>query len=429
MMPLPSEGGAISPTRIIVVLSLVVLFAPASLAQTTREAKNYEASFKDLYDHLGQVYPCFEMKGIDWKKVGDELLPKSNNVQSDADFCLLCCQLVAQLQDSHAQLIEGSAKFPQLDLSPQWDPGFACIIDDRDRPVVYYIDKASPADKAGLKIGDAIVSVNGKPAEQAMKAWEDDATKYTGYSSDRALRYDAAKMFVRQMKRGDKVRIVTETPSGAQSGFEVPATFGVRYVPRLPVPIQGVDDSGSVEPKHLTNDVGYIYVRRINNDLIDGLDRAVRLLANTKGIIIDVRGNSGGGFDAERSFRNFDLDDKEEPDRPRYNGKIALLLDARCISAGEGWASWFIAKKRAKTFGSTTSGASSRKEEYALTNGMYKVIVPVKAYTGFLDRPIERRGLEPDVPVRVNAKDLARGKDTVLETAKKWVMTSDESSK
>jgi C-terminal processing protease CtpA/Prc len=369
------------------------------------------------------------MKHIDWKKVGDELLPKSKTIQSDADFCLVCCELVAKLQDSHAQLLEGSAKFPQLDLSPQWDPGFACIIDDRDRPVVYYIDKGSPADKAGLKIGDAIVSVNGKPAEQAMKAWEAGATKYTGYSSARALRYDAAKMFVRQMKRGEKVRIITESPDGAQSGFEVPATLGVRYLPRLPVPIQGVDDSGSVEPKHLNNEVGYIYVRRINGNLIDGLDRAVRLLHNTKGIIIDVRGNSGGGFDADRSFRNFDLDDKEEPDRPRYKGKIALLLDERCISAGEGWASWFIAKKRAKTFGSTTSGASSRKEEYTLTNGMYKVIVPVKAYTGFVDRPIERRGLEPEVPVRVNAKDLAHGKDTVLEIAKKWLISEEPTEK
>ena len=37
----------------------------------------------------------------------------------------------------------------------------------------------------------------------------------------------------------------------------------------------------------------------------------------------------------------------------------------------------------------------------------------------FLDRPIERRGIEPDVPVRMTATDLAAGVDTVLETAKR----------
>jgi C-terminal processing protease CtpA/Prc len=182
-----------------------------------------------------------------------------------------------------------------------------------------------------------------------------------------------------------------------------------------------VNDSGAAEPNKLTDAMGYIYVRRIRGDLPEALDAALRQLGDIKALIIDVRGNSGGGFDAERACRNFDLEDKSEPDRPRYRGPIALLIDERCISAGEGWASWFAANKRARLFGSTTSGASSRKEEYELTNHLYKVVVPVKAYSGFLDRPIERRGLEPDVPVRVNAKDLAAGRDTVLETAKTWL--------
>lgn len=97
---------------------------------------------------------------------------------------------------------------------------------------------------------------------------------------------------------------------------------------------------------------------------------------------------------------------------------MAVLIDARCISAGEGWASWFVARKRARFFGEITAGASSRKRQYTLSNGLYTVTYPVKAYTGFLDRPIERRGLEPDEPVRQSAGDLAEGRDTVLEAAK-----------
>ena len=95
-----------------------------------------------------------------------------------------------------------------------------------------------------------------------------------------------------------------------------------------------------------------------------------------------------------------------------------MLVDAGCISAGEGWASWFVAKKRAKLFGTATAGASGRKEEYPLSNGLYRVRFPVKAYLGFLDRPIERRGLEPDVEVRCKAGDLAAGRDTVVEAAR-----------
>lgn len=69
-----------------------------------------------------------------------------------------------------------------------------------------------------------------------------------------------------------------------------------------------------------------------------------------------------------------------------------------------------------------TAGASSRKKTCTLKNGLYTVTFPVKAYTGFLDRPIERRGLEPDVPLRQNARDLAAGRDTVLEAAKRYLL-------
>jgi C-terminal processing protease CtpA/Prc len=172
----------------------------------------------------------------------------------------------------------------------------------------------------------------------------------------------------------------------------------------------------------LENNIGLIYVRRIRDDLIPRLDQAVEALKNARGLIMDVRGNSGGGFDASRALRNFSLDDGLEPQRPRFKGPMALLTDARCVSAGEGWASWFIANKRAKVFGETTAGASSRKTVYTLTNGLFKVQYPVKAYTGFLDRPIERRGLEPDVSVKQNAKDLVAGRDTVLEAAKQYLL-------
>jgi C-terminal processing protease CtpA/Prc len=165
-------------------------------------------------------------------------------------------------------------------------------------------------------------------------------------------------------------------------------------------------------------------VRRIAQGLEQGLDRAIRGLSGMRGLIIDVRGNSGGGFDSSTAFENFDLSRSATADskRPSYKGPIALLIDERTISAGEGWASWFIARKRARVFGTTTAGASSRKQTYTLANGLYKVVVPVKAYTGFLDRPIERRGLEPDFEVRCKAEDLAQGRDTIADAASRWLM-------
>lgn len=394
-------------------------FQPIEGSATRPAAVSYEQAFRDLYETVGRKYPCFEMKGIDWAKVGRELLPRAAQVKTDREFGLLCLQLVAAMEDSHAVLRDGQASVPRAPL-PQFDPGLACLIDDRGRPVVYVVDEGSAAKKADVKVGMTVVSVNGQPAEQAMEGYMKLIASYYGYSSQRCLQSDAARQFLRQMERGSMVKLVLEDLEGQKHTFELPADYGVRYLPRLPVPVAGILDSGDVSCVKLAEGIGYIYVRRIPASLPALLDKALRDLGEIRGLVIDVRGNSGGGFSAE-SLRNFDPEDKEQPERPRYKGRIALLMDERCISAGEGWASWFIARQRARTFGATTAGASSRKETYTLSNGMYQVVIPVKAYTGFLDRPIERKGLEPDVPVRCTARDLAAGRDTVREAAVKWL--------
>ena len=382
-------------------------------------------AFVDLYNVLGQQYTCFEIKGINWKTVGQEFLPRVEKVTNDQEFGLLCMELVARLEDSHASLQEGTAKLPEISL-PQWDPGFACIEDDKGRPVVYYLDKGGAAEKAGIKIGMVVKSVNGRNAEDVIFDTMQLYKKYIGYSSDQYLRYHAHQFFLRQMQQNSIVKLELSDLDGKVKNYELPAMYKMRYIPRLPVPKDGIADSGEVTWKMLNGDIGYIYVRRIKENLVNLLDKAVDELKNAKGIIIDVRGNSGGGFDSSKAFLNFALDkDSEEPERPRFKGPIALLIDSRCISAGEGWASWFVATGRAKLFGSATAGASSRKTTYELKNGLYKVQFSIKAYTGSLNRPIERIGLVPDVPVVQSARDIAKGIDTVLETARKYLIKDE----
>ena len=388
----------------------------------TDDRAGYEEAFFDLYRELGEKYPCFEIKGIDWEAVGRDFLSRAENIENDQEFGILCMELVARLEDSHANLLDGTAKLPQVTF-PQWDPGFACLEDDRGRPVVYYVDKNSPAEKAGVKIGMTVISINGKDAPEVISETMHRHSKYVGYSSERYLRYHVHRFFIRQEKKDSIVKLKTLDTEGKEYDFELPATLDVRYLPRLPVPKSGISDSGEISWKMLDDNIGYIYVRRIGNNLISLLDKAVGQLQNAQGIIIDVRGNSGGGFDSERAHLNFAPDKNlQEPQKPRYKGPMALLIDGRCISAGEGWASWFMAKKRARFFGRATSGASSRKTTYQLKNGLYKVRFPVKAYKGYLDRPIERLGLTPDVEVSQSAQDIINGRDTVLETAKQYLL-------
>jgi C-terminal processing protease CtpA/Prc len=383
---------------------------------------DYETAFAELYETLANAYPCFELKGIDWEAVGKEYLPRAEEVKDDREFGLLCAELVARLEDSHAYLMDGAVKVPQI-AGPEWDAGFSCLEDDRGRAAVYYVDKGGPAYQAGVKVGMVVLRVDGNDVKDVIENTMARMKEYAGFSSERQLRYVAHHFFMRQMEKGKVVRFEMLDTEGKTHEFDLASALGARYLPRLPVPREDIRDSVDVSWTMLDDKTGYIYVRRIRDGLEASLDKAVSELKGARGMIVDVRGNTGGGFERATSHANFYSDgEANEANRPRYTGPMALLIDSRCISAGEGWASWFIANKRARVFGETTAGASSRKEIYTLKNRLYRVQLPVKAYGGFLDRPIERRGLEPDVEVRQSAADLAKGRDTVLEAARQYLL-------
>jgi len=330
----------------------------------------------------------------------------------ESSFCLMPYLMPGKLQ-------------PATVTVPLFDPGFACLLDADQRLIVYHVDPQSSAQQAGLKVGSVVTHVGGIEAGEVMNRIMTQTKRYAGYSSERYLKYHAAQWLGRQMEKGAPVTLRVLEPDGNEKELKTNAESGVRYLPRLPVPIEGIEDSASIDWTRLDKKTGYIFVRQIRDDLDTQLDAAVKKLGDCKGLILDVRGNSGGAFDAARSFRNFDATDKNEPDRPKFAGPIAVLIDSRCISAGEGWVSWFRANDRAKFFGTTTAGASSRKHTMDILGGKYRVIYSVKAYRGFLDRPIERLGIEPDDVVHHKAESIAQGKDEVLEAALSYLSLKD----
>ncbi len=134
---------------------------------------------------LRRIYPNFQRKAIDWDKVGQELLPRAATAGTEREFGLLVEEMVARLEDSHAVVQAGTAQPPAPDL-PKWDPGLACLIDDRGRMVVYSVDLGSPAEKAGIKPGMTVVQSIACPPNHAIAQWMKLAEKYIGYSSERA---------------------------------------------------------------------------------------------------------------------------------------------------------------------------------------------------------------------------------------------------
>lgn len=387
------------------------------------EPNEYADDLKELHRVLGENSATLGLHSTDWQCVGEELLPKTKEVGTDEEFAWLCMEMIARLNDSHAILMAGSCKVPQIGL-PQWDAGFSCLKDAEGDAVVYYVAEGGSADRKGVEPGMVVVEINGVGVDAVIQKARCEINKCIGYSTCQYLDYHTYRWFVRQHTEGEKVEVVLRDAKGRKKNRVIQASSKVGYVPRLPVPIDGISDGGgSVQWKKLKNNIGYIYVRRIKKDLETSLEEAVEDLKKTDGIIIDMRGNSGGGFNAKTAHCNFDLESLEESKRTKYRKPLAILISPRCISAGEGWASWFVAKKRGRFFGEPTAGGSGRKTTYTLPSGRFKVRYVVKPYKGYLDRYIEGRGLEPDVPVIQTAKDLTDKRDTVLEAAREYLLS------
>lgn len=207
--------------------------------------------------------------------------------------------------------------------------------------------------------------------------------------------------------------------------------------------------SGYMRFGKIGTDIGYVYVGpQLYGDGVgwtQGIDAIVDALAGTKGIIIDLRGNTGGNdalgsivagrfADQQRTYsyirwRNGplhgDFTDFQpltiQPQGPRqYTKPVAVLTNRRCLSSTEGTVLMFRALPHVTIIGDTTGGASGNPITLTLPNGWSYRVPRWIQYTA--EKSVfEGRGIAPDIPVWITPADSAAGKDTILEKALQYL--------
>jgi len=202
-------------------------------------------------------------------------------------------------------------------------------------------------------------------------------------------------------------------------------------------------------------------------DVARDIDRGIAALERCSRLIVDLRGNTGGGIGGlrlmsyltagklevgysltrkrrERGYRRenlprfgrvpsrkstllwlaarYALFDKsilvvtEGLGPRRFHGRVVLLLNEHTASAGEMVAAFAEENKLATMIGTKTPGR-------LLSGGAFKVGhdyilgLPVAAYLTWQGRILENDGIEPAVPVILSREALREGKDTQLEKA------------
>jgi carboxyl-terminal processing protease len=251
--------------------------------------------------------------------------------------------------------------------------------------------EGGPAQKAGVKSGDKIVSVDGKNVKGASISEVIDLIKGTP---------------------GTKVKL------GIERGNK-PMTLEVKRETIKVNPIQY---------KILKDNIGYIKIEQFNQYTYESLVPVLNILdkENISSIIIDLRDNPGGLLDEVINVLEFFIPEGpivhikyrgniqrtyySQLKKPKY--KLAVLVNENSASASEIFAGAVQDTKVGTIVGVTTYGKGTVQQIVPLFNGDGMKLT-IAEYLTPNKRSIHKKGIKPDVIVE-NKDD---GKDIQLEKA------------
>jgi C-terminal processing protease CtpA/Prc len=227
----------------------------------------------------------------------------------------------------------------------------------------------------------------------------------------------------------------------------------------------------AVHAERLSNEIGLLKVAMfpgvIGIDVAKDIDRAIESLDGCDRLIVDLRGNTGGGIGGlrlmsyltpgklevgysltrkrrERGYRREELTRfgripshkatliwlaaryafveksilvvTEGLGQRRFHGRVVLLVNEHTASAGEMVSAFAEENNLATIVGTKTPGRLLSGSAYKVGHG-YILGLPVAAYLTWEGRMLENNGIVPRFAIELSRDALRDGRDTQLETA------------
>jgi len=328
---------------------------------------SYSDAFIQLNERLSAEYPFGEWKRIDWNGLRERYQPLFEQAEQTKDRDLYNKTLrhyLAEMRDGHIRIVNDKVyDSPVYNKEGGGGFGISTIRLDNGRVLVTLVLEGSPADKAGIRVGTEILKWNGENAGAAYEAvsWSDTPNTDQNENINRGR-------FMPRAPIGQIVEVVYRDEADGEGQTARLTAYDDQYETLKRTRLQLTKETPPVEGRMMDNGYGYIRISRFlpslsSSNPASDLKRLLHSLMDEgmKGLIIDLRDNPGGedalavrmaGYFVNEETRysyvsyynrytkKFEINTGEDyrvrPSKPYFGGKIAILVNGRTASSGEG---------------------------------------------------------------------------------------------
>lgn len=391
----------------------------ALVSTTTLEGRL--AVFDDAWARINERYYDHGFHGLDWDAQRVAFRAEAAKAESAQDLYAVLRRMIASLNDPHTRVFAPEEKFDW------WRPRFVTVgfalAEIAGLPTVVRVDRDSAAERAGVRAGDVVETVNRAPAMSLVKSRLANLKNPT----DSSARF---RVFAKLLD--GPVETSVEISWRGREGRQRSARF-VRYWQQRELGVRVSRERGGyavVDLDAFTKPIAAAFASSLREKL-----------KGASGVILDLRTNGGGDAEAmsdiASAFLGTGVDLGKFTDRggtsftiftqatslltinPFEQTKLPLIVltSERTASAAEIFVEALRVSHRATIIGAQTCGCVlAVRSRHLLPDGGLLDVSELNYQTA-QGRRLEGHGLEPDEKVVVERPDLYAGRDRAMVAA------------
>lgn len=401
-------------------------------------SESKERALEQIYETAKRSFASWNtFTSDDWKDAYPVALEQVLATDNIYDFYMELKRFTALLNDHHSEV-----SFPMSFYEELWYSPIEFIYIDGG----YYIVGGDSDDLKKLTQFSKIVKIDGVPIDTYM---EQNVFPYMWHAKLNTAVSSWGSIFARLGSENTFQSFEVITPEGEIVTADIDRVSIHKPVENWITPKLSVDtvfeevfSSSLLTIKRIDSDYIYIYIPHfLDQDVVSQFEEHLDELKEARGIIIDVRGNQGGGSEiatpiaghfidgvfpdlyAEESVYHLSTDSytlrqhktTEKKGVGDITAPIIVLQDYQTFSAGEHFLDFMSSALNAVSMGTESAGATGDPEWVELPENGRARISKYKIYRH--DKtPFLNIGIQPDIFVYNSIEDYINGYDRILDS-------------